>query len=78
MKEVRIQRKVVKPGKEIVVTKLPSKKRGHPVLNGEKFDKHLQEKLVEMRRRGTPIGTSAVIGVGLGILKKHQSKTASS
>ena len=36
---------------------------------------HLQEKLVEMRLRGTPIGTSAVIGFGLGILKKHQSKS---
>ena len=27
-----------------------------------------------MRLRGTPIGTSAIIGVGLGILKKHRSK----
>ena len=35
------------------------------MLIGEKFDKYLQEKLVEMRHRGTPIGTSAVIGVGL-------------
>ena len=75
LKEVRIQRKTVKPGEEIVVTKLPSKKRGRPVLIGEKFDKQLQEKLVEMRRRGMPIGTSAVIGIGLGILKKHRSKS---
>ena len=28
--------------------------------------------IVGMRLRGTPIGTSTVIGVGLGILKKHQ------
>ena len=33
LKEVHIQRKAVKPGEEIVVTKLPSKKRGRPVRN---------------------------------------------
>ena len=71
LKEVPIQRKAAE---EIVVTKLPSKKRGQPVLIGEKFDKHLQQKLVEMGLGGTPIGTSAVIGIGLGILKKHRSK----
>ena len=76
MKEVHKQQKVVKPGEEIVVTKLPSKKRGQAVLIGEKFDKHLQENLVEIRCRGMPI--SAVIGVGLGILKKHQPKSGRS
>ena len=73
LKEIRAKRKEAKPGEEIVVTKLPCKKRGRPVLIGEKFDKHLQEKLIALRHRGTPIGTSAVIGVGLGILKKHKS-----
>ena len=73
LKELHDQQKMAKPREEIVVTKLPSKKRGQPVLIGEKFDKALQQKLISMRLRGTPIGTSAVIGVRLGILKKHQS-----
>ena len=30
--------------------------------------------MVGMRLRGTLIGTSAIIGVGLGILKKHRLK----
>ena len=72
-KEVLILRKPAKPGEEIAVAKLSIKKRGWPVLIGDKFDKHLQEKLIAMRLRGTPIGTSAVIGVGLGILKKYWS-----
>ena len=73
LKEVRELRKMANPGDEIVVAKFPSKKRGRPVLIGERFDKQLQEKLIAMRFSGTPIGTSAVIGIGLGILKKHRS-----
>ena len=37
------RKKTVKPGEEIIVDKLPYKKRGRPVLLGEKLDKHLQE-----------------------------------
>ena len=54
-------RKSVKPGEEIVVAKLPIKKQGQPVFTWDKFDKHLQEKLITTRLRGTPIETSAVI-----------------
>ena len=42
-----------KPGVEILVTSLPSKKRGRPPLLGEKLDKYLQEIIVHMRSRGT-------------------------
>ena len=64
-------------GEEIDGAKLPINKRGGPVLIGDKFDKYLQEKLIAMRPRGTPIGTSAVIGVGLESIRwrlKHQAK----
>ena len=60
-------------GEEVIVDVLPSKKRGRPVLLGEKLDKHLQQLIITMRMRGTPIGTSVVIGVGQGILMKHKS-----
>jgi len=68
LEEVFILQKTAKPGEEIIVIKLPSKKQGQPILFGKNFDKYLQQKL---RLIGMPIGTSAVIGIGLGILKKH-------
>jgi len=37
---------------------------------------HLQEKILGMRSRGTPIGTSVVIGITTGILMKHKKTTA--
>ena len=60
------RKKTGKPGEEIIVDKLPCKKCGRPVLLGEKLDKHLPEMIVGMRLRGTPIGTSTVIGVVQG------------
>ena len=77
LKEVLKLQKSAKPGEEIDVAKLPINKRRGPVLIGDKFDKYLQEKLIAMRPRGTPIGTSVVIGVGLGSIRwrlKHQAK----
>jgi len=51
-----------KVGEEICVDVLPSKKQRKPPLLGVNLDCHLQEKILEMRSRGTPIGTSVVIG----------------
>ena len=72
LREVHLQRKTAKPGEEIIVAKLSSKKCGQPVLLGEK---HLQELIVGMKLRATPFGTSAVIGVGLGILIKERARS---
>ena len=77
-RELTIKSKEVKVGEEICIDALLSKKRGKPPLLGEKFDCHLQEKILAMRSRGTPIGTSVVIGIGTGILMKHKKATASS
>jgi len=62
-------RKSVKPGEEIVVAKLPIKKQGQPDFIWDKFDKHLQKKLIATRLRGTPIETSAVIWIGWEFLR---------
>ena len=50
------------------------KSMGNPLL-GEKLDKQLQQMIGDMRSRGTPIGTSVVVGVGRGILLKHKKST---
>ena len=47
------------------------KKRGRPPLLGEKLDKYLQEVIIEMHSRGTPIGSTIVVAVARGILLKH-------
>ena len=57
-----------------MVTALSSKKRGRPVLLGPKFDEHLQHLLIGMRARGTPVGTTVVMGVAEGILMKYKSQ----
>jgi len=51
---------------------------GKASLLGEKLDCHLQDKIPAMRSRGTPIGTTVVIGIGTRILMKHKKATASS
>ena len=56
---------------KMVVESLATKKRGRPPLLGSTLDKKLQDIIVSLRRRGTPIGTSVIIGIGRGLLLKH-------
>ena len=74
-KELRYKCKGAEPGQEIVVDVLPVKKRGRPPLLGEKLDKYLQEIIIAMRGRGTPISTNIIIGIGRGILLKHSKSS---
>ena len=70
-KELLDKAKKAKPGEEVRVTELLSKKRGKPALLGEKLDKQLHQLILSMRARGVPIGTSVAIGMDRGILLKH-------
>ena len=63
---------------EVCIDALPGKKCGKPQLLGEKLDGHLQEFIIGIRSRGTPIGTTVIIGIGTGMLMKHKKATASS
>lgn len=74
-KDLEEKRKKAKIGEAVCVDALPVKKRGKPPLLGEKLDKQLQQMIGDMRSRGTPIGTSVIIGVGRGILLKHKKST---
>jgi len=69
-RELTIKSKEVKVGEEVCIDALPSKKWGKPPLLDEKLDCHLQDKILAVRSRGTPIGTS--------ILMKHKKATTSS
>ena len=59
---------------EVQVHSLPGKPRGRPPLLGEKLNNYLQETIIEMRFRGTPIGSTIVAAVGRGILLKHNKQ----
>ena len=54
-RKLTIKPKEVKVGEEICIDALPYKKQGKPPLLGEKLDCQLQEKILSMRSRGTPI-----------------------
>ena len=74
LREFNEKLKKAKPGEEVSVKELSSKKRGRPVLLGAKMDECLQQLLLGMRSRGTPVGTTVVIGAAKGILMKHKSE----
>ena len=66
------KRKSTEPGEAVAVNRLNGKKQGRPPLLGHKLDLKLQERIVAMRERGTPIGSSTVIGIGMGFLMRHE------
>ena len=70
-KELKDKCRNATPGKTIEIASLPSKKQGRPPLLGYKLDQLLQEQIVSMRKRGTPISSHMVIGVARGLLLKH-------
>ena len=74
LKKFKNKLKKAKPGEEVSVKELPSKKCGRPVLLGTKMDECLQQLLLGMRSQGTPVGTTTVTGAAQGILMKHKSK----
>ena len=69
------KRKSTEPGKAVTVNSLDGKKRGRPPLLGTKLDLLLQERIKAMRERGTSIGSGTVIGIGRGILLKHEKSS---
>ena len=69
------KRKSTEPGKAVTVNSLDGRKRGRPPLLGTKLDLLLQERIIAMRERGTSIGSGTVIGMGRGILLKHEKSS---
>ena len=73
--ELKKNCKVAEPGERVIVKKLPAKDRGRPPLLGRKLDSFLKDRITSMRTRRAPIGTTVVIGVGRGILLKHDRRS---
>ena len=70
-KELKEKCKCVSSGQAVVVTTLPTKRRGRPPFLSERLDKYLQEMILSMCGRGTPIRTSIIMGIGRGVMLKH-------
>ena len=74
-KELKVKLKEAERGESatVAVHSLPFKKRGKLPLLGFKLDTLLQERIVAIRTRGTPINSSIVVGTGRALLLKHNT-----
>ena len=55
------------------IQELPSKKKGHPYLLGEKLEKQVQSYLIALRDRGGVVNTAIVLACAKGIVKNYDS-----
>ena len=62
-----------KEGREMVVKKLPYKKRGRPLLIGDYMDQQLQAYVTEIHRMGLVVNTSVFIAAAKGLILNHDS-----
>ena len=60
-------------GSELDIKKLPSLKRGHPLLLGEFLDNQVKEYIRSLREAGAVINSAIVMGVAEGIVKNDDS-----
>ena len=60
-------------GREMVIKKLPYKKRGRPLLLGDYLDGQLQAYVTEIRQMGLDVNTSVLIAAAKGLVLHHDS-----
>ena len=69
-KELRSKSASTDIGNDLVVIKLPSKRRGRPCLLGEKIDAEVQTILRAMCDNGAVVNTSIAIATATGVVHK--------
>ena len=55
------------------IAELSQKKKGRPLLIGDKLDDQVKNYVQYLRTKGTPVNTSVVLGVAHGIVKNQDS-----
>ena len=55
------------------ILELPQKKKGRPLLLGDKLDDQVKSYVQYLRTKGTPVNTAVVLGIASGIVKNHDS-----
>ena len=60
------------------LVELPHKKKGRPLLLGDKLDDQVKHYIAYLRSKGTPVNTAVVLGVAHGIVKNHDSSLLTS
>ena len=66
--ELQRKRKV---GDDSSMKKLPEKKRGRPLLLGDKLDGQVKSYIGYLREKGAAVNTAIVVGIAQGIVKSH-------
>lgn len=64
-------------GSELEIKKLPSQRRGHPLLLGEFLDNQVKEYIKSLREAGAVINSAIVTAVAEGIVKNDDSNKLS-
>lgn len=57
---------------------LPQKKKGRPLLLGDKLDDQVKHYIEYLRTKGTLVNTAVVLGVAHGIVKNHDNSLLAS
>ena len=73
-KELRSKRKLMVAGNDselAAVTALPERKRGRPLLVGDKVDAEIRTIVKSMRDSGAVINTAIITGIAKGVLRKR-------
>ena len=70
-RELQNKRRSAKPGCDVVVSQLPSKRYGRPLLLGEKIDAEIQTIIEAMRDNGAVVNTSIAIAIAIGVVRKR-------
>ena len=60
-----------KVGDDSSVKELPEKKRGRPLLLGDKLDGQVKSYIGYLREKGAAVNTAIVVGIAQGIVKSH-------
>ena len=66
--ELQRKRKV---GDDSSMKELPEKKRGRPLLLGDKLDGQVKSYIGYLREKGAAVNTAIVVGIAQGIVKSH-------
>ena len=65
-------------GKDLEVKDLPSKKRGRPLLLGERLDSYVEQYLTMLRGKGGVVNTALVMACAEGFITNHDSNLLTS
>ena len=69
--ELHLQRRA---GKDLLITELPTKKLGHPLLLGETLEKELRAYLIDLGKAGRVVNAEIAMASAKGLVRRKDSR----